>query len=257
MAFTHLQTSFLKSVTALVPLSDYDTAKEPGLNWEAIQAEAKTNWLAGVVEGLDNKSAQTMSDLATAYETATMKFSDANAIVKPKFTISLTADEQKEFWPRARAVRTTRGRAAPTTSSTSSRRCSAEAAPAPTGAAPTPTWTSRPRSPAPTAVPPGPTSPPAPTFRTPRTSSRRTRSPARAAAPRGQAASRPCPPDHVSTPRRAPSPMRGASRSPARTAGPWSYRPARRWGRAVRSSRRPRPVSRRGRPCRTAPPPGA
>lgn len=101
MAFTHLQTSFLKSVTALVPLSDYDTSKEPGLNWDAIQAEAKTNWLAGVVEGLDNKSAQPMSDLATAYETATMKFSDANAIVKPKFTISLTADEQKEFYGAA------------------------------------------------------------------------------------------------------------------------------------------------------------
>ncbi|MFJ2027818.1 hypothetical protein ACIODW_28960 [Streptomyces sp. NPDC087897] len=101
MAFTHLQTSFLKSVNALVPLSNYDTAKEPGLNWDAIQAEAKASWTAGVVEGLDRKSAQTMTDLATAYTTATMKFSDANAIVKPTFTISLTADEHKEFYGTA------------------------------------------------------------------------------------------------------------------------------------------------------------
>ncbi|MDQ0984512.1 hypothetical protein [Streptomyces sp. V2I9] len=100
MAFTHLYASFLKTMSTQNPLSDHDPTKS-GPDWAAIESRAKQGWITGVEEGLDQASSQTMTDLANAYGSATMKFSDANAIVKPTFTISLTADEQKDFYGSA------------------------------------------------------------------------------------------------------------------------------------------------------------
>ncbi|MFE1362963.1 hypothetical protein ACFW84_01790 [Streptomyces anulatus] len=100
MAFTHLYASFLKTMSTQNPLSNHDPTKS-GPDWTTIESRAKQGWIAGVEEGLDQASSQTMTDLANAYGSATMKFSDANAIVKPTFTISLTADEQKDFYGSA------------------------------------------------------------------------------------------------------------------------------------------------------------
>ncbi|MEE1790683.1 hypothetical protein PUR28_07830 [Streptomyces sp. BE308] len=97
MAFTHLNAQFLKVMITQNPKSDHDATKS-GPDWEGIEREAKASWLDGVRTELDEKSAQTMLDLATAYDTASGKFSDANSIVKPTFTISLTAEEQKDFY---------------------------------------------------------------------------------------------------------------------------------------------------------------
>lgn len=100
MAFTHLYTSFLNEMSKLTPLSNYHT-QSPKPDWTAMEATAKANWIAEVEKELDAKSVATMTALAGAYEAATMVFSDANAIVNPEFTISLTADEQKNFYGSA------------------------------------------------------------------------------------------------------------------------------------------------------------
>ncbi|MCX4678610.1 hypothetical protein OG413_25435 [Streptomyces sp. NBC_01433] len=97
MAFTHLNSQFLKAMSTQNPLSDHDPTVS-GPNWGAIEAAAKTSWLDGVKTELDDRSAQTMVDLATAYDRASGKLSDANSVVKPTFTISLTDEEQKNFY---------------------------------------------------------------------------------------------------------------------------------------------------------------
>ncbi|MFF5878022.1 hypothetical protein ACIQ9M_03680 [Streptomyces californicus] len=97
MAFPHLRAAFFQALAGELPTSD-TTVEANKLDWGAIEATAKASWLAGVDQYLDKPSADTMINLATAYDTAAMKVSDANAIVKPTFTISLTADEQKEFY---------------------------------------------------------------------------------------------------------------------------------------------------------------
>ncbi|MFF1917824.1 hypothetical protein ACFVYE_41060 [Streptomyces sp. NPDC058239] len=97
MAFTHLKAQFLKVMSTQNPTSDHD-ATVSGPDWIGIEAAAKASWLDGVKTELDDKSSQTMLDLATAYDKASGKLSDANSVVKPTFTISLTAEEQKDFY---------------------------------------------------------------------------------------------------------------------------------------------------------------
>ncbi len=97
MAFPHLRAEFLKAIGARTFLSDHDPTVS-GLDWSGIESAAKQRWLAEVETGLDLASAQTMVDLATAYDKASAKLSDANSIVKPTFTISLTPEEQKKFY---------------------------------------------------------------------------------------------------------------------------------------------------------------
>ncbi|MGW3658052.1 hypothetical protein ACWD6R_21210 [Streptomyces sp. NPDC005151] len=97
MAFTHLRAQFLKVMSTQNPTSDHD-ATVSGPDWDGIEREAKKSWLAGVKTELDDASSQTMLALATAYDKASAKLSDANSVVKPTFTISLTSEEQKEFY---------------------------------------------------------------------------------------------------------------------------------------------------------------
>ncbi|MFC9620576.1 hypothetical protein ACFTXM_11425 [Streptomyces sp. NPDC056930] len=97
MAFTHLNAEFLKAMSAQNPTSDHDPTVS-GPDWGGIEYRAKLSWLDGVKTELDDKSSQTMLDLATAYDKASGKLSDANSVVKPTFTISLTPEEQKDFY---------------------------------------------------------------------------------------------------------------------------------------------------------------
>ncbi|MCX5345588.1 hypothetical protein [Streptomyces atratus] len=97
MAFTHLKAQFLKVMSTQNPKSDHD-ATVSGPDWDGIERDAKASWLDGVKTELDDKSSQTMLDLATAYDKASGRLSDANSVVKPTFTISLTAEEQKDFY---------------------------------------------------------------------------------------------------------------------------------------------------------------
>ncbi|MFH8885327.1 hypothetical protein [Streptomyces californicus] len=100
MAFTHLYAQFLTFMSTFKPPSNYHTQSEKP-NWDDMEAKAKTSWLKEVETELDAKSAGPMTALAGAYEAAASVFSDANAIVNKTFTISLTADEQKEFYGSA------------------------------------------------------------------------------------------------------------------------------------------------------------
>ncbi|MER5817792.1 hypothetical protein [Streptomyces californicus] len=100
MAFTHLYASFLTTMATIQPMSDYSAESTP-INWGTIESWAKKEWTRYVVSELDEKSATAMKNLAATYESAAMVFSDANAIVNKTFTISLTADEQKEFYGSA------------------------------------------------------------------------------------------------------------------------------------------------------------
>ncbi|MEU9845999.1 hypothetical protein [Streptomyces sp. NPDC047985] len=97
MAYTHLYAEFLKVMATQNPTSDHNP-NVSGPDWGGIEYRAKSNWLAYVKTELDDKSSQTMLDLATAYDKATGKLSDANSVVKPTFTISLTPEEQKNFY---------------------------------------------------------------------------------------------------------------------------------------------------------------
>ncbi|MCX4968151.1 hypothetical protein OHA98_26005 [Streptomyces sp. NBC_00654] len=97
MPFTHLYAEFLRALAAKTFTTAYRDRFD-GLDYESVEGEAKLNWLAGVKTELDDASAQTMLDLATAYDKASAKLSDANAVVKPTFTISLTPEEQKDFY---------------------------------------------------------------------------------------------------------------------------------------------------------------
>ncbi|MER5987519.1 hypothetical protein [Streptomyces sp. NPDC001787] len=97
MPFTHLYAEFLRALAAKTFTTDYRDRFD-GLDFESVEGEAKLSWLAGVKTELDDASAQTMLDLATAYDKASAKLSDANAVVKPTFTISLTPEEQKDFY---------------------------------------------------------------------------------------------------------------------------------------------------------------
>ncbi|WP_457517756.1 hypothetical protein [Streptomyces sp. TE33382] len=97
MPFTHLYAEFLRALAAKTFTTAYRDRFD-GLDYESVEGEAKLNWLAGVKAGLDDASAQTMLDLATAYDKASGKLSDANSVVKPTFTISLTPEEQKDFY---------------------------------------------------------------------------------------------------------------------------------------------------------------
>ncbi|MEU5714534.1 hypothetical protein AB0G71_01875 [Streptomyces sp. NPDC020403] len=102
MAYTHLRAEFLKAMAAQNPMSDHDPTVS-GPDWAGIEHRAKASWLAAVQSELDEKSSQTMLDLATVYDKTSMKLSDANSIVKPTFTISLTPEEQNTFYGSAGA----------------------------------------------------------------------------------------------------------------------------------------------------------
>ncbi|MFF8716491.1 hypothetical protein ACF07T_34430 [Streptomyces sp. NPDC015184] len=100
MAFTHLYGEFLEVMDKTKPTSDHD-ATVSGLDWNGIETAAKNQWLAHVKTGLDDASAETMTNLANSYNTASGKLSDANSIVKSTFTISLTPEEQEKFYDPA------------------------------------------------------------------------------------------------------------------------------------------------------------
>ncbi|WPW31897.1 hypothetical protein P6B95_33905 [Streptomyces atratus] len=102
MPFTHLYAEFLRALAAKTFTTEYRDRFD-GLDYESVEGEAKLSWLAGVKTELDDASAQTMLDLATAYDKASGKLSDANSVVKPTFTISLTPEEQKDFYGDAGA----------------------------------------------------------------------------------------------------------------------------------------------------------
>ncbi|MFF9571421.1 hypothetical protein [Streptomyces sp. NPDC014685] len=97
MAFTHLNGEFLKVMDSLNPSSDHDPTVS-GLDWGSMETAAKNQWLAHVKTGLDDASAETMTNLANTYNIASRKFSDANSIVKSTFTISLTSEDQEKFY---------------------------------------------------------------------------------------------------------------------------------------------------------------
>ncbi|KOU45103.1 hypothetical protein ACH415_33640 [Streptomyces californicus] len=100
MAFTHLYAQFLAVMNTFKPPSNFHNQSEKP-NWDDIEAKAKTSWITEVETELDAKSVGTMAALAGAYDAATLAFLKANAIVNKTFTISLTADEQKEFYGSA------------------------------------------------------------------------------------------------------------------------------------------------------------
>ncbi|MFJ1550079.1 hypothetical protein [Streptomyces sp. NPDC088246] len=97
MPFTHLHAEFLRVMGTKTVDSNHD-ATVNGLDWDGVERDAKTSWLANVKSGLDEASAPTMLALATAYDKASGKLSDANSVVKPTFTISLTPEEQNNFY---------------------------------------------------------------------------------------------------------------------------------------------------------------
>ncbi len=264
MAFTHLYASFLTTMATIQPMSDYSAESTP-INWGTIESWAKKEWTRYVVSELDEKSVTAMKNLAATYESAAMVFSDANAIVNKTFTISLTADEQKEFYGSTGpgsgsddgtggtndllskfqqmfgggAWRQRRGRRR-------HRRGRRRSRPGHTAPGHRPERQQLRHQPSLRRQPPEHQEPPPPSYR------------AGAAAEQPAAPCR-CPPDHGSTPRRALSPTPRASRSPGRTASPWSCRPGPRSAPGTPSFRR-KPVSPRARhrpavrpvTCRTA-----